>query len=56
MEEINISNTRPIPPLLYKEFNKPQKKKDLEDFDKYLIILGSIALAEQKPEDFEHRY
>ncbi|CAG8816667.1 11556_t:CDS:1, partial [Dentiscutata erythropus] len=30
--------------------------KDLEDFDKYLIVLGAITLAEQKPEDFEHRY
>ncbi|CAG8825606.1 16915_t:CDS:1, partial [Dentiscutata erythropus] len=42
--------------LLYKEFNKPKKNKDLEDFDKYLIILGAITLAEQKLEDFEHRY
>ncbi|CAG8733037.1 18394_t:CDS:1, partial [Dentiscutata erythropus] len=24
--------------LLYKEFNKPKKNKDLEDFDKYLIL------------------
>ncbi|CAG8509146.1 17944_t:CDS:2 [Dentiscutata erythropus] len=42
--------------LLYKEFNKPKDKRDLENFDKYLIILGAITLAEQKPEDFEYRY
>ena len=42
--------------LLYKEFNKSKNKQDLENFDKYLIILEAIALAEQKPEDFEHRY
>ncbi|CAG8788864.1 23944_t:CDS:1, partial [Dentiscutata erythropus] len=42
--------------LIYKEFNKPKKNKDLENFDKYLIILGAIVLAEQKPEDLEHRY
>ncbi|CAG8817369.1 4769_t:CDS:1, partial [Dentiscutata erythropus] len=42
--------------LLYKEFNKSKNKRDLENFDKYLIILGAIALAEQKLEDFEHRY
>ncbi|CAG8795410.1 26117_t:CDS:1, partial [Dentiscutata erythropus] len=42
--------------LLYKEFNKSKNKRDLENFDKYLIILGAIALAKQKPEDFKHRY
>ncbi|CAG8812342.1 28802_t:CDS:1, partial [Dentiscutata erythropus] len=36
--------------------NRPKKNKDLEDFDKYLIILEAITLAEQKPEDFKHRY
>ncbi|CAG8756088.1 16062_t:CDS:1, partial [Dentiscutata erythropus] len=42
--------------LLYKELNRPKKNKDLEDFDKYLVILGAITFAEQKPEYFEHRY
>ncbi|CAG8791935.1 25645_t:CDS:1, partial [Dentiscutata erythropus] len=42
--------------LLYKEINKSENKRDLENFDKYLIILEAITLAEQKPEDFEYRY
>ncbi|CAG8810425.1 7238_t:CDS:1, partial [Dentiscutata erythropus] len=42
--------------LLYKEFNKSKNKRNLENFDKYLIILGAITLAEQKPEDFKHKY
>ncbi|CAG8719380.1 23636_t:CDS:2, partial [Dentiscutata erythropus] len=40
--------------LLFKELNKPQKKEDLENFDRYLIILGLLAFAEQKSEDYKH--
>ena len=42
--------------LLYKELNKSKDKRNLENIDKYLIILGAITLAEQKPRDLEHRH
>ncbi|CAG8594275.1 20543_t:CDS:2, partial [Dentiscutata erythropus] len=38
--------------LLYKELNKSKKKQDLENLERYQIILGLLALAEQRPEDY----
>ncbi|CAG8821424.1 27177_t:CDS:1, partial [Dentiscutata erythropus] len=42
--------------LLFKELNKSTKKQDFENLDRYLIVLGLLALAEQRLDDFEQRH